>query len=287
MAVIIDGNKVAEKVRLEAAEKVARAAALGVQAGLAVILVGDDPASASYVRMKERDCERCGIEAHDERLPEDTTQEQLNDLIDAYNADPSIHGILVQMPVPPQIDPEQVISRISPEKDVDGFHPCSLGSLVRGVDGFGSCTPSGVMRLLEEYHIPVAGKHAVVLGRSTIVGKPMALMLLQADATVTICHSKTQGLADICRQADILVAAVGIPHFVTSRFVKPGAVVIDVGINRTTDGLAGDVDLSSVEPLASAVTPVPGGVGPMTRAVLMSNTAMAALKQAEKRASAL
>lgn len=285
MAVIIDGNKVAEKVRLEAAEKVAHAAAEGVRASLVVVLVGDDPASASYVRMKERDCERCGIKAYDERLPEDTTQEQLNELIDRYNVDPSVHGILVQMPVPHQLDPEQVVSRISPEKDVDGFHPCNLGSLVRGTEGFESCTPSGVMRLLEEYHIPIAGKHAVVLGRSTIVGKPMALMLLQADATVTICHSKTQGLVDICRQADILVAAVGIPRFITSRFMKPGAVVIDVGINRTDDGLVGDVDFSSVEPIASAITPVPGGVGPMTRAILMSNTATAALRQAEERAS--
>lgn len=283
MATIIDGNKIAEKVRKEAAAKVVRAAEEGIEVGLAVILIGDNPASATYVLMKERDCEKCGIKAFDVRLPEDATQSQVNALIDRYNSDPAVHGILVQMPVPPQLNPEAIIARISPEKDVDGFHPRSLGSLVRGTPGFESCTPSGIMRLLKEYGIPIAGKHAVVVGRSTIVGKPMALMLLQADATVTICHSKTANLAEICKQADILVAACGRAKMITADFVKPGAVIIDVGMDRDDDGkLVGDVDFESVEPIASAITPVPGGVGPMTRAILMANTAAAALRTTEE-----
>lgn len=280
MARIIDGNLVASRVRDEAAALVQTAKRSGVEPGLAVILVGDDPASATYVRMKEQDCERVGIRSFDLRRPADTTQDELNDLIDRCNADPAIHGILVQMPLPAHLDTEQVIERISPEKDADGFHPVNLGKLVRGLPAPRACTPWGVMRLLKEYDVDVRGKHAVVVGRSTIVGKPMALMLLEADATVTVCHSRTRDLAAVCREADILVAAVGRAEMIGADHVKPGAVVIDVGINRTDAGLVGDVAYAQVEPLASAITPVPGGVGPMTRAILMLNTATAALESA-------
>lgn len=277
MAQIIDGNLVAQHTRDQAAELVKQAKAAGIKPGLAVILVGDDPASATYVRMKEQDCEKVGIRSVDLRRPADITQDELNTLIDTCNADPEIHGILVQMPLPKHLDAEQVIARISPEKDADGFHPENLGKLVRGIKAPRACTPWGIMRLLSEYGIDPRGKHAVVIGRSNIVGKPMALMLLEADATVTVCHSRTADLPAICRQADILVAAVGRPELVTAEYVKPGAVVIDVGINRTEKGLVGDVAFSEVEPIASAITPVPGGVGPMTRAILMLNAAQAAL----------
>ena len=277
MARIIDGNLVARHTRERAAKLVERAREGGVQPGLAVILVGDDPASASYVRMKEEDCEKVGIRSFDHRLPAETTQEELNALIDACNADDRIHGILVQMPLPAHLDAEQVIERISPEKDADGFHPVNLGKLVRGLPAPRACTPWGVMHMLREYGIDPRGKHAVVIGRSTIVGKPMALMLLEADATVTVCHSRTADLPAVCREADILVAAVGRPEMVTAEYVKPGAVVVDVGINRTDKGMVGDVAYSEVEPIASAITPVPGGVGPMTRAILMLNTAQAAV----------
>lgn len=281
MATIIDGKAVAARVRREAARDVALAKTRDTDAGLAVILVGDDPASASYVRMKTRDCVECGIHAFDEHLPASTTQEELISLVEEYNSDMFVHGILVQLPLPSHFDEEEVISHISPAKDVDGFTPESLGRLMRGLDGFKSCTPWGIMRLLEEYDVDTRGKHAVVIGRSTIVGKPMALMLLNADATVTVCHSHTVGLSDICRQADILVSAVGRPRFLGASFVKPGAVVIDVGISRTSDGLVGDVAFEDVEPVASAITPVPGGVGPMTRAILMKNVAQAALRATE------
>ncbi len=277
MAQIIDGNLVAQHTRDQAAALVEQAKAAGIKPGLAVILVGDDPASATYVRMKEQDCEKVGIRSIDLRRPAETTQDELNALIDTCNADPDIHGILVQMPLPKHLDAEQVIERISPEKDADGFHPENLGKLVRGIKAPRACTPWGVMRLLSEYGIDPRGKHAVVIGRSNIVGKPMALMLLEADATVTVCHSRTADLPAICRQADILVAAVGRPEMVTAEYVKEGAVVIDVGINRTEKGMVGDVAFAQVEPIASAITPVPGGVGPMTRAILMLNTAQAAL----------
>lgn len=280
MTHIIDGNAIAQHVRQEASAKVAAAKAAGVEPGLAVFLVGDDPASASYVRMKAADCEKCGIRAFDYRLPATISQEELNERIDICNADPSVHGILVQMPVPAHLDAEQIIDRISFHKDVDGFHPVSLGRLVRGVDGFKSCTPWGIMRLLDQTGVDISGKRAVVVGRSTIVGKPMALMLLQRDATVTICHSRTGDLPALCREADILIAAVGRPRMITADFVKKGAVVIDVGINRTDNGLVGDVDFEAVAPLCQAITPVPGGVGPMTRAILMDNTATAALRAA-------
>ncbi len=277
MAKILDGNAVAAAVKAEVASDVSRLAENGVVPGLAVVLVGDDPASATYVRMKERDCAEAGVRAVDYRRPAETTQAELEAIIDECNADPSIHGILVQMPLPDHLDAEAAVARIAPEKDVDGFHPVSLGRLVRGLPASRACTPFGVMRMLEHHGIEVAGKEAVVIGRSTIVGKPMALMLLEANATVTVCHSRTRDLAGVCRRADILIAAVGRPEMVTAEYVKEGAVVIDVGINRTDAGMVGDVDFASVEPVASAISPVPGGVGPMTRAMLVANTVHAAV----------
>jgi len=278
MAQIIDGELVAAEVRGKAAALVARVKAAGVDPGLAVVLVGEDPASQSYVRMKEKDCAEAGIRSVDYRRSADITQDELNAIIDECNADPAIHGILVQLPLPAGFDEEEALERISPEKDADGLHPQNMGRLVRGIDGTRACTPWGVMAMLDHYGIDPSGKHAVVIGRSSIVGKPMALMLLERNATVTMCHSRTVDLASVCRTADILVAAVGRPGMVTAEFVKPGAVVIDVGINRTEDGLVGDVDFAAVEPLASWITPVPGGVGPMTRAMLIMNTAEAAAR---------
>ncbi len=283
MARVMDGNEVASVVKQEVRAEVERLATQGVTPGLAVVLVGDDPASASYVNMKERDCEEVGVRAFDHRRPADMTQDELNAIIDAANADPEVHGILVQMPLPDHLDPEQAIARISPDKDVDGFHPASLGRLVRGIEGPRACTPWGVMRMLRHYGIELSGARAVVVGRSTIVGKPMALMLLEENATVTVCHSRTRDLSVVCREADVLVAAVGRPRMITAEYVKPGAVVVDVGINRSEEGrLVGDVDFDSVEPLASAITPVPGGVGPMTRAMLVANTVEAAAKAAAR-----
>ncbi len=280
MAQIIDGKVVASEVKAKAAALVERVKTAGVEPGLAVVLVGEDPASQSYVRMKENDCAQVGIRSVDYRRPADITQDELNAIIDECNADPSIHGILVQLPLPKGFDEEAALERISPEKDADGLHPENLGRLVRGIDAARACTPWGVMAMLDRYGIDPAGKHAVVIGRSSIVGKPMALMLLERHATVTICHSRTQDLPAVCRQADILVAAVGRPEMVTAEYVKPGAVVIDVGINRTEKGMVGDVDYASVEPIASWITPVPGGVGPMTRAMLVANTAEAAARAA-------
>lgn len=274
--VIIDGKKVAADVKARVAERVAALKARGVEPGLAVVLVGDDPASRSYVEMKERDCAEVGIRSFDVRLPADTPQAELEALIDRFNADPSVHGILVQLPLPAGLDAEAVIARIAPEKDVDGFHPQSIGRLVRGLPALHACTPAGVMELLRAYGIDPRGKRAVVVGRSVIVGKPMALLLLQADATVTVCHSKTADLPAVCREADILVAAIGRAKMIDASYVKLGAVVIDVGINRVESGLVGDVDFDAVAPVASAITPVPGGVGPMTRAMLMANTVTAA-----------
>ena len=276
MAQIIDGKLVASEVRAKAAALVERVKAAGVTPGLAVVLVGEDPASQSYVRMKENDCAEVGIRSVDYRRGAEISQDELNTIIDECNADPSIHGILLQLPLPKGFDEEAALERISPEKDADGLHPENLGLLVRGIRAARACTPWGVMAMLDRYGIDPAGKHAVVIGRSSIVGKPMALMLLERHATVTICHSRTPDLAEVCRRADILVAAVGRPEMVTAEFVKPGAVVIDVGINRTEKGMVGDVDFAAVEPLASWITPVPGGVGPMTRAMLVANTAEAA-----------
>ncbi len=280
MAQIIDGKLVAAKVRGEAAKLVDRVKAAGVEPCLAVVLVGDDPASHSYVRMKEADCAEVGIRSLDFRRPADLAQDDLNAIIDELNADASVHGILVQMPLPAHLDAEQVLERIDPAKDVDGFHPENLGLLVRGIRAPRACTPWGVMAMLDHYGVDPSGKSAVVIGRSTIVGKPMALMLLERNATVTVCHSRTSDLPAVCREADILVAAVGRAKMVTRDYVKPGAVVIDVGINRTDEGMVGDVDYADVEPVAGMITPVPGGVGPMTRAELVMNTAEAAAKVA-------
>jgi methylenetetrahydrofolate dehydrogenase (NADP+) / methenyltetrahydrofolate cyclohydrolase len=280
MAQIIDGKLVAAAVRSKAAALVERVKAQGISPGLAVVLVGEDPASQSYVRMKERDCEEVGIRSLDFRRAADVTQDELNEIIDQNNADATVHGILVQLPLPRGFDEEAALERISPDKDADGLHPENMGRLVRGIRAARACTPWGVMAMLDYYGIDPAGKRAVVIGRSSIVGKPMALMLLERNATVTVCHSRTADLAAVCREADILVAAVGRPKMVTADFIKPGAVVIDVGINRTNEGMVGDVDFDAVEPIASWITPVPGGVGPMTRAMLVMNTAEAAARVA-------
>lgn len=280
MAQIIDGKIVAAAVRQRAAELVARVKQAGVTPGLAVVLVGEDPGSQSYVRMKERDCAEVGINSLDFRRPADITQDELNEIIDSNNADPNVHGILVQLPLPKGFDEEAALERISPEKDADGLHPENMGRLVRGIRAARACTPWGVMAMLDHYRIDPAGKRAVVIGRSSIVGKPMALMLLERNATVTMCHSRTADLPAVCREADILVAAIGRPKMITAEYIKPGAIVIDVGINRTDEGLVGDVDFDDVEPVASWITPVPGGVGPMTRAMLVMNTAEAAARVA-------
>ncbi|HEY5517902.1 MAG TPA: bifunctional methylenetetrahydrofolate dehydrogenase/methenyltetrahydrofolate cyclohydrolase FolD [Coriobacteriia bacterium] len=276
---IIDGKVVSAAVELETKRRVAALLERGVTPGLAVVLVGDDPASQSYVSMKERDCERVGIRGFDTRLPADTTQEELDAVIAAYNADLQVHGILVQQPFPRHLDVERVVADIAPIKDVDGFHPENLGRLMRGLPGHRACTPWGVIRMLDHYGIELRGKHAVIVGRSLLVGKPMGLMLLERDCTVTTCHSRTVDLAAVCRGADILVAAIGRPKMIGAEYVREGAVVIDVGINRTDSGMVGDVDFDAVAPMCSAITPVPGGVGPMTRAMLMSNTADAAEQQ--------
>jgi methylenetetrahydrofolate dehydrogenase (NADP+)/methenyltetrahydrofolate cyclohydrolase len=273
---LIDGKLVSAEVMDEVAARVKALAARGVTPGLAVVLVGEDPASQSYVNMKEKDCERLGIRSFDHRLPADTSQADLDALIDELNADSEVHGILVQQPFPKHLDVEHVVARTDPAKDVDGFHPENLGRLVRGLRGHRACTPWGVMRLLDHYGIDPRGKRSVIVGRSLLVGKPMGLMLLERDATVTWCHSKTADLPARCREADILVAAIGRPKMIGPDFVKEGAVVIDVGINRTDAGMVGDVDFDAVADRCAAITPVPGGVGPMTRAMLMSNTLDAA-----------
>jgi len=277
MTVRIDGNQLAAKVREQAKHSVANfKQQTGTDIGLAVVLVGDDSASAVYVNMKAKDCAEVGIKSFVSRLPANTPQDQLLTLIDQLNNDPAVHGILVQLPLPAPLDEEAVIKRINAEKDVDGLTSVSLGLLVRGQQGIRACTPLGVMNILEAYGIDVEGKHAVVIGRSTLVGKPAALLLLEKNATVTMCHSRTKDLPSVVRQADIVVTAVGVPKLIGADCIKPGAVVIDVGINRADEGLVGDVDFDAVEPLASAITPVPGGVGPMTRAMLISNTIEAA-----------
>lgn len=281
-AVLLDGKRVAAEVEVALQEEAARLQSQGVTPGLAVILVGDDPASHVYVRNKEKACQAVGFASFPHRLPAATSEKELLELIRRLNVDPAVHGILVQLPLPPGFDANRVIQAIDPAKDVDGFHPVNVGRLVSGLPGFVPCTPQGVMHLLAAYHIPVAGRHAVVVGRSNIVGKPLAQLLLAADATVTVCHSKTQNLADLTRAADILVAAVGKPRLITAAMVKPGAVVVDVGINRLPEGLVGDVDSAGVSEVASYLTPVPGGVGPLTIAMLLKNTLQAAraLRQA-------
>lgn len=278
MTQIIDGKSFAEKIKEGVKEQVLELAdTCGKRPGLAVILVGDDPASRAYVTMKERDCDNIGIESFDYRLDEDTSQETLDKLIEDLNNNPLIDGILVQMPLPAHLDEERVIERISPAKDVDGFHPENMGKLLRGLPALKACTPWGVIELLDEYGINIEGKHAVVIGRSNIVGKPQAVMLLERNATVTVCHSRTKNLQEISAGADILVAAIGRPLMIGPEYVKEGAVVIDVGINRYGDRLVGDVDYDAVFDKASFITPVPGGVGPMTRAILMKNTLQASL----------
>ncbi len=282
---LINGKEVAEQIRTKLKAEVAELTAQGRTPGLAVVLVGEDPASQVYVGSKVKACAELGIYSQKWALPAETTQEELVELIHKLNADPRIHGILVQSPPPPHINEEAVILNIDPAKDVDGFHPINVAKLVlEDEEGFVPCTPMGCMELLAAYGIPTAGKHAVVIGRSMIVGKPMANLLVskKANATVTIAHSRTQNLAELCRTADILVAAVGRPEMVTADFVKPGAVVLDVGINRIPDAtrprgyrIVGDVDFESVKDICSAITPVPGGVGPMTIAMLMANTVKA------------
>ena len=281
---IIDGKALAAKVRAAAKPVVERLAARGVQPGLAVVIAGDDPASHTYVRNKIQACADTGVRSELHQLPGSATQSELLDRVRALNADSRVHGILVQMPLPKHIDSTSVFEAVAPQKDVDGFHPANLGALVAGAPGVAPCTPAGVMKMLDSEGVTLQGLNAVVLGRSTIVGKPMALLLLQRDATVTICHSKTTQLAELTRQADILVAAVGRAKFVTAEMVKPGACVIDVGINRGADGkLAGDVDYATVREVAGLVTPVPGGVGPMTVAMLIHNAVNAALRASGER----
>jgi methylenetetrahydrofolate dehydrogenase (NADP+) / methenyltetrahydrofolate cyclohydrolase len=278
---LIDGKAIAALYRQELAVRVGRLKERGVVPGLAVLLVGEDAASQVYVRNKALACNATGIHSEVHALPASTSQRDLIEFVERLNADPAIHGILVQLPLPKPLDSRAVIETILPEKDVDGFHYFNVGSLVVGEPAFYPCTPWGVMKMLEHEGIAIEGAHAVVVGRSTIVGKPMSLLLLNAGATVTICHSKTRDLAAMTRQADILVAAVGKPRMIKADMVKPGAVVIDVGINRMPDGkLAGDVDFDAVREVASRITPVPGGVGPMTIAMLLGNT----VKSAERAA---
>lgn len=278
MTQLLDGKALAAQIQTDLADAVQVFTAQGHRPpGLAVIMVGDNPASAAYVRNKERACSRVGIASYGKHLPATVSQQEVADLIQQLNADPNVDGILVQLPLPDHLDAVALLHTIDPDKDADGLHPINLGRLVRGEPGLRSCTPYGVMRLLEAAKIDPAGATAVVVGRSILVGKPMALMLLEANATVTMAHSRTPDLAAVMRQADILVAAVGRPGMITAADVKPGGVVIDVGINRVEqpDGsarLVGDVDFASVEPVASAITPVPGGVGPMTVAMLLENT---------------
>ncbi len=278
MAKIIDGKAISAQIRAEIKEQAEQFFAKhGVKPGLAVIIVGDDAASQVYVRNKRRACEEVGFYSEAYELPADTTQEQLNALVDKLNADANIHGILCQLPLPRHLDENQVILRIRPEKDVDAFHPYNVGRIMIGDYSFLPCTPAGVMALLERSGIDVAGKECVVVGRSNIVGKPQAMLLLHKHGTVTVCHSRTKDLADVCRRADVLVAAIGKADFFTGDMIKEGAVVVDVGMNRRADGkLTGDVDFASVEPKASYITPVPGGVGPMTITMLMQNTLTAA-----------
>ena len=277
MAQIIDGKLqaaiVKESVRAEIEEN-------GIKAGLAVVIVGDNPASRIYVNNKKKACAECNIESFEYALPEETTQEELLELVCRLNADEKVNGILVQLPLPSHIDEKTVINTISSEKDVDAFHPVNVGKIMINEYSFIPCTPAGVMELIASTGTDICGKECVVIGRSNIVGKPMAMLLLHKSGTVTICHSRTKDLAEVCKRADILVAAVGVPKLVTADMVKEGAVVIDVGMNRDENGkLCGDVDFDNVEPVASYITPVPGGVGPMTIAMLMQNTLTAAKRQ--------
>ncbi len=276
MAALIDGKAIAAKVREQAKEKAAQCAAAGRAPALAVILVGEDPASAVYVKNKAKACEACGVRSLEYRLPADTTERQVLELIADLNADDTVDGILCQLPLPGHIRETAVVNAIVPEKDVDGFHPVNVGRLHLGEDCFVPCTPAGVIRLLEETGVDLCGKRAVVIGRSNIVGKPVASLLTAKNATVTLCHSRTENLPAVTREADVVVVAVGKKHFLTADMVRPGAVVIDVGIHRDETGkLSGDADFDALLPVVSAITPVPGGVGPMTIAMLMENTVKA------------
>lgn len=280
MAKIIDGKAVSAAVKEQVRDEIARD---GIKAGLAVVIVGNDPASRVYVNNKKKACEFCGITSFEYALPEETTMKQLLELIDTLNSDGKVNGILVQLPLPKQLDEKEVIARISPEKDVDAFHEQNVGKIMIGNYSFLPCTPSGCMDLIHSTGVEISGKECVVIGRSNIVGKPMAMLLLHENGTVTICHSRTKNLAEVCRRADILVAAVGRPNFVTADMVKEGAVVIDVGINRLDNGkLCGDVKFDEVSEKAGWITPIPGGVGPMTIATLMKNTLTAAKLQQNK-----
>jgi len=293
----LDGKVTAQAIRDELRPEVERLTSRGVRPGLAVVLVGDDPASAVYVKSKTRACEELGMHHETRRLPASTTTEEVVGLVEELNGRPEIHGILVQLPLPPQVDATRVLDLVDPAKDVDGFHPENVGRLVQKRPRFVACTPAGIMELLARHGIEVAGRRAVVIGRSDIVGKPMALLLMHANATVTVCHSRTANLADVAREADILVAAIGKAGLVRAEFVKPGAVVVDVGMNRVEDpeeardlleparlarfeekgyALVGDVHTPSVAPVAGALTPVPGGVGPLTIALLVKNTVKSA-----------
>jgi methylenetetrahydrofolate dehydrogenase (NADP+)/methenyltetrahydrofolate cyclohydrolase len=273
---LIDGKALAAELRAALRPAVAALAARGVRPGLAAVLAGDDAASQVYVRNKTRACEEVGVRSELHRFGADVSEARLLECIAALNRDAAVHGVLVQLPLPAHLDAERVLAAVSPAKDVDGFHAENLGLLLRGAPRFVACTPAGVLRMLDHAGVPLAGRHAVVIGRSSIVGKPMALLLLQRDATVTICHSKTARLAELARQADVLVAAAGRPRMVGADMVKPGACVIDVGTSRTADGrLSGDVDFAAVSGIAGWLSPVPGGVGPMTVAMLVANTVRA------------
>lgn len=286
MAMILDGKKLAETMQAEiAAEVAALGQATGVRPGLAAVLVGDNPASQGYVRNKRKACEKAGVASWLHQLPKETTQADLQALVAQLNADPAVHGILVQLPLPRQIDESAIIQAVTPLKDVDGFGPENLGLLTTGTPRYVACTPLGVQQMLIRHDIPVEGRHVVIVGRSNIVGKPLALILMQkaagANATVTVCHSRSRDIAALTRQADIIVMAIGQPRFLKADMVGRGAVVIDVGMNRTPDGKwTGDVDFQGVEAVASAITPVPGGVGPMTITMLLHNTLQAARLQA-------
>lgn len=282
MAKILSGKEVSARIKEKLKAEVAALTEKGVTPGLAVVIVGNDPASKVYVGRKEAMCAELGMYSEKYALPEDTAQSELLALIEKLNSDPNIHGILVQLPLPEPLDEKAVIAAIAPQKDVDAFHPVNVGKIMIGDYDFVPCTPAGIMELIAESGVEVEGKNCVVIGRSNIVGKPMSMLLPHKNGTVTICHSRTKNLAEITRNADILVAAVGRAHFVTADMVKPGAVVIDVGMNRLEDGkLAGDVDFDAVEPIAAAITPVPGGVGPMTISMLMRNTLTAAKRACE------